>query len=439
MKPLNENQRRIVLFAVIVTVGSVLILFDIPLTLMIPIVVLAGFGLLVALGAITAADFRGVLGSIKPENLRKISVLRRLDEVKFFEKSPSAPSSPSAPAQKSVQKATPPVKAGTAGEPEKSPGFTAHLRTFVSSISSLGSVLKERQQRGSKVEDINKLLDKTVNEKVTASPLSTAGNVAKPAAAPPGGPGGSALATPADDDPFLSLSGDEFDPGLLDGLDDADTPAPGTPAPGPAAPEGASGSMVGDPGIPLPAMEFSSEADEILKENATPGLEEFSGLEGGDTIDQDFGELDDLEGVDLDGVSLEDDGAQAPAAPGADAASASPAAEASPAAAANPAVKEMNMTDWIPSDAPGEGEGDAISTHADMAAFAGGGGTDEDLLSSIASDVKHTKKEKDISLLRELKDFKAPAGEIEHELSGLYERINAIPKKTKAPGPRPGK
>ena len=439
MQPLNENQRRIVMFAVIVSVGSVLILFDVPLTLMIPLVVLAGFGLLVALGAITLADIRGVFSGMKPENLRKIPVLKRLDSIKFFEKSLPAPSSAAAPAGKSGQKAALPAKAGKTAEPEKSPGFAAHLRTFVSSLSSLGAVLKERQQRGSKVEDINKLLDKTVNEKVTASPLSTAGNVTKPSAAPPGGPGGNAPATPADDDPFLSLSGDEFDPGLLDGLDEAEVPAPGTPAPAQTAPGGAPGSMVGEPEIPLPAMEFSSEADEILKENAAPGLEEFSGLEGGETIDEDFGELDDLDGVDLDGVSLEDDAAQAPAAPAAGTASAPQAAEASPAAAANPAVKEMKMTDWIPSDAPAENESDAISTHADMAAFAGGGGTDEDLLSSIASDVKHTKKEKDISLLRELKDFKAPAGEIEHELSGLYERINAIPKKAKAPESRPGK
>ena len=49
-----------------------------------------------------------------------------------------------------------------------------------------------------------------------------------------------------------------------------------------------------------------------------------------------------------------------------------------------------------------------------MASFAGGAsGTDEDLLSSLASDVKHVAKEQNISLLRDLKDFKAPATAIE--------------------------
>jgi hypothetical protein len=65
-----------------------------------------------------------------------------------------------------------------------------------------------------------------------------------------------------------------------------------------------------------------------------------------------------------------------------------------------------------------------------MAAFAGGaGGTDEDLLSSIASDVKTTVKKKDLSLLRELKDFKAPATQIESELSDMYKRISAVKQK----------
>jgi hypothetical protein len=65
-----------------------------------------------------------------------------------------------------------------------------------------------------------------------------------------------------------------------------------------------------------------------------------------------------------------------------------------------------------------------------MASFASGaGGTDEDLLSSIASDVKTVKKEKDLSLLRELKDFKAPASQIEDELQGMFDQISTAPVK----------
>lgn len=81
---------------------------------------------------------------------------------------------------------------------------------------------------------------------------------------------------------------------------------------------------------------------------------------------------------------------------------------------------------------------DEVSTQADMAAFAGGGGGDEDLLSSLAADVKHVKKEQDISLLRELKDFRAPAAEIEKELGGMYERMNLAQQTKKKDPSAPG-
>ena len=76
--------------------------------------------------------------------------------------------------------------------------------------------------------------------------------------------------------------------------------------------------------------------------------------------------------------------------------------------------------DWIASDAPKGADlpGDEISTQDDMSSFAGGAsGSDADLLSSLASDVKHVTKEKNTSLLRDLKDFKAPATDIENELN----------------------
>ena len=61
-------------------------------------------------------------------------------------------------------------------------------------------------------------------------------------------------------------------------------------------------------------------------------------------------------------------------------------------------------------------------------------GSDEDLLSSISSDVKRTVKEKDTSLLRELKDFKAPANEIEKELTDMYQKMSTVQKpKEKTP------
>jgi hypothetical protein len=74
-----------------------------------------------------------------------------------------------------------------------------------------------------------------------------------------------------------------------------------------------------------------------------------------------------------------------------------------------------------------------------MAAFSGGAGaSDADMLSSLAADVKHVKVEKNFSLLRELKDFKAPASEIESELTDMYTRMDSIKKTQNNKTPPPG-
>jgi hypothetical protein len=107
----------------------------------------------------------------------------------------------------------------------------------------------------------------------------------------------------------------------------------------------------------------------------------------------------------------------------------SPPAPSSP----SPSTKTIT-TDWIPSDAPknldmAENE---VSTQTEMASFAGGAsGSDADMLSSLASDVKRVTKEKNTSLLRELKDFKAPADDIENELKGVYETMKSVPNQKK--------
>jgi len=87
-------------------------------------------------------------------------------------------------------------------------------------------------------------------------------------------------------------------------------------------------------------------------------------------------------------------------------------------------------TDWISSDAPRDAGsvGEQSSGRSDISSFAkGASGSDDDLLSSLASDVKHVKIEKNLSLLRELKDFKAPATSLEDELKETCEMLK-LPK-----------
>jgi hypothetical protein len=143
------------------------------------------------------------------------------------------------------------------------------------------------------------------------------------------------------------------------------------------------------------------------------GLEEFSGLEGADSIDQDFS---DLENVNLDDIDLDVDLEEA--TPPVSGVSASPAES----------QKTTVNADWIASDAPKGADlpGNQVSDDKDMASFAGGASSsDADMLSSLASDVKYVAKEQNLSLLRDLKDFKAPASEIENELQYVHDWMKA--------------
>jgi hypothetical protein len=423
---MKESLRRVILFTVIVITGSAMILFDVPLILMIPLILAVGFVILLLLGAITVADIRSVFTRRKLENPQKISLIRRLDEMKFFEKKPVQPDKkPASPNKKEEIKKSAGNKTGAG----------SHLRLFFTSLGSLRTVLKERSKHAKKVEHINELLDKAVSEKVKSSALASAGNVADIKMPSPAGGAGSATRDQAkEQDPFLSLADDEFDTSILDSLDDQDA-MPTVQADTIIAPPELSGAPsidINEPEIPLPSLDIDGEVGNILKDNAQ-GLEEFSSLDGGEVIDLDLGDLD---GINLDDVDFGDD----------DEKKATPATSTSPAAApagkaASPLRKTAEVkTDWVKSDAPkgaAEQDPDQISTQNDMASFAGGAsGSDSDLLSSLASDIKHVTKEKNISLLRDLKDFKAPSSDIENELSEMYARLKEVPdtgKRAKPP------
>jgi len=418
---MKESLRRVILFAVIVITGSVMILFDVSLIFMIPLILAVGFVVLLLLGAITVADFRSVFTKKKLKNPKKISLVQRLNEMKFFEKKPVQPDKkPASPPKKEVA-------TKSAASTAKKTGAGSHLRSFFSSLGSLRSILKERSKQAKKVEHINELLDKAVSEKVKTSALATAGKGADTKFPQPGSgvePG--LKGREKEPDPFLSLSGDEFDTTLLDGLEGQETL--GSPSLGQVPTSGAwitgSNLSMNEPEIPMPSLEISSEADSILKDNEE-GLEEFSGLEGGDSFDQDFSDLDNvnLDDIDLD-VDLKEE--------------TPPAAGESPPMAESP--KTTVKEDWIASDAPKGADlpANKISADKDMASFAGGASvSDADMLSSLASDAKYVAKEQNLSLLRDLKDFKAPATEIENELQDVHDRMKAGQNSGKKTTPSP--
>ena len=404
----------------ILTFGLVLIFFDVTLIQLLFMMIVLVIVLPFLIGVVTVDEIRTKLAG-------KSGFLKRLDEMKFFEKTTSAKDQKVPPKAAAKTQA---AKAEAKKIPEKTGGIRARIKTAFSSFGSLGTVLKERSKRGRKVEDINKMLDKTVSEKVSAPTTtpapamqqSVSGSASLPS---PGGAGG--LPAESDDDSLLSLSGDEFDAGLLEGLDDDSPPQ----MPDEITPEGPTSGSAAD--LPAPELSLPSVTEDSASSDTGGGsLDEFAGLEGSGGLETELGDLDNLS---LDDIDVDEDmgGQTAPSSAAPEEASPTetgggPAPAAAPAAGAEP-VK----TAWIASDAPAGADlitEDQIGVQSDMASFASGaGGTDEDLLSSIASDVKTVKKEKDLSLLRELKDFKAPASQIEDELKGMFDQISTVPAK----------
>ena len=428
---MRKEVRRIIMFCTILTVGLLLLFINVTLIQLLFLIIAIAIILPFLLGLVTIAEIRTTFETIKEQKLKKITLLKKLDDIKLFEK--KGPTKPEIPVPKTAAKpdaGTP--KSAKPPATDKSPGrmpFSSQIQTIVTSLKSFGTILKERTRRERKVSDINKMLDTAVSEKVEKKP-------AVPGAAPAGesslpAMGGAGSTSAADTDPFLSLSGDEFDAGLLDGLDD-DLMMPGTTSSGglPSDPGASSDMGLPEPELSSSDSELDSAAADILKAHGgDEGLDEFSGLEPGGDTDTDFGDLDNLslDDVDLDGELGDDmDPGGSPAAVPTPSEPPAPAVQAG-----SPEASSAVKTTWIPSDAPkgADQQEDQIGTQADMASFASASsGSDEDLLSSIASDVKHVTKEKDLSLLRELKDFKAPANEIEKELTDMYQKMSTVQK-----------
>ena len=133
---MKESLRRVILFAVIVTAGSVMILLDVPLLLLVPLIFATGFGVLLLLGAITFSDIKSAFQRPQFSNLKKISFLKRLDEMKFFGKKPAQMEKKPASLRKEKEK-------GGSAAPQKN-ATVSPLRSFLSSLASLGTVIRER-------------------------------------------------------------------------------------------------------------------------------------------------------------------------------------------------------------------------------------------------------------------------------------------------------
>ena len=425
---MKDALRRVLIFFIMVSTGTALILLDQPLLFIIALVTVFGFLLYVLLTPDPAA---GLNPSIK--NITKISFIRRDTGGKPYIKraEPKA-----AEPEKTIEMRVEPAPVTESDRTEEKKDFSLYSGSLASSFRSLATFLRTGK-RPDRVEEPDKIPGTTAREKGNISALALAGELSQEGkkqqdrgSATPGSSGaGTVPSSPHANDPFLSLSSDELESGLYDTVDEEEEkkgPAtrPDTPLSDPAQNhvQGSSGVTIGESDIPIPPQEIQSGTDE-QPEPAEPDLEEFDSLEGSDTIDEN---LEDLDTIDLDSVELDEDGWE-------EGTDTTPPAPPSPPEAMAPAPDEQGAQGPA---APGSplseipGLNPRAMEQSDMAVFTAPPSADDEMVSSLATDMKVAKKTKDTSLLRELKEIKAPgAKEIEEELSDLYSGLNAFSDK----------
>jgi hypothetical protein len=270
------------------------------------------------------------------------------------------------------------------GKPAEKTGGTRETFSLMKKGFStfLGNIGKRKEKPAQPPAQKAALKKTRAPEKPVKSALSEVPQMTTPASTRP------------DADPLLPLVNEEIDTDLLDSvsLDDdlslLDAVNPELDAP--VMPEGDIEKLditIDDEEASITLDEDNTdEVKDILDQNVD---------EIGSTIDRAGGEAD------LDSISLDSGSGKEPAGTG---------AEPSPSWMSSPGLDD---------DEGGEGE------QEDAFSFGGEGGSDEDdLLASLQSDIKSIKKNDEDSLLRELKNVKVPAVDLEKELTSVIEMLN---------------
>jgi len=413
---MNDTIRRLLIFIIILGTGTALIIFDLPLLFILVLESFIGFLLLVLLSPGFGAEIRRTTF-----DLLKISFIRKDNGKKTLFKIP-------------VPKKTAPKKPEPLFVIEEEKVIPSPKSPRGSSFWALFDRFTLRKPAGTKKPVTPaRLPDTTAGKNGDISALALAGELDGDAGTGRGARGKAPLPV---EDPFLSLSSDELETGFLDNFDTAEletktVPAPESTAPLPDSPpimDATSGLTIGEADIPLPPQEISAENAEG-GEATGPEPEEYYGLEGSDTIDQDFGEFEDAE---ITGMEPDEMVSREGAEPGTTV-QPPPLEPVEPEPETpEPAPAPAAGSPALLSPAGGALPGEPPAGQQDMAIFTAPVSADDEMVRSLASDAKTTKKAKDSSLLRELKDFNAPATDIEGELNEIFSELNAAAeKKTK--------
>ncbi len=378
---MQDSTVRVILLVVIMAFGTLMLLFDLPF-----------FYLL--LGAVVLALLVLFLtGTIKMPALK-----RRKDAAPADQK----PKKEGAERKVKEKKEKKP-KAG--GERRRLPEIVSSLRKAFAVLGrDLVRARFSREKEQDRVKKIDTLLDQTVKGGAAVS-LEDIVPEAVPAEKKKA------------EDPFAALVGEDLNADLLGEIEPAgDFSIPGDndlgieiPSPELPAPDAAVSQMdlsLSSDDVPV-TLDETNDADEVkeILEAHKDEIEISPGMEI-PIPEEDLGGLDNL---DLEGIDVGEEPAAAPPSP-----------EPSPVKAPGPSIKGSPPPSSSPSPVPEQKTTPSMAQpETEMLSFGTGKREDDDLMASLKSEAKAKKKSEYASLIRDLKDVRVDASDLQKELEEL--------------------
>jgi hypothetical protein len=402
---MKDSTRRLVLFLVIIVAGSFMMLVNIPVFYLLAGVIILGILLLFLTGAIEL-----------PKREKKEKGEKKAKPAKEKRKTKPGRDEKIA-AKKAAKEAGSAAKkegrsaAAEPGRKRSKSGISEFFSTMKGAFSVLGRDL--RSARGSPKEKVAK--QKKIDEMLGRS-VSGESDVSLDDIVPDIVP---AKKKKGVDDPFSELAQDSIKIDSMEDLDvdldipllddeDLDAGAFGMDTgASPVEPADYSKMDINLDADETPIAIDEEEDDEvtdILKAHQDV-LDDSGGEEDALSLDDDMGDFGD---IDLNSVDMGEEMAEEEPAPekaGPSPVSAAGAGTAKAASLEGAAPVKMDMP--------------AMSDEDEMISFGSGSRQDDDLMASLRSEAKGVKKEENLSLLRDLKDVKVPASDLEKELEGL--------------------
>jgi len=385
---MKESTRRAVIFAVIVVGGSVMILFDLQTFYLIIGIIILGILLLFLTGAVKIPSFRlaGKSRAEKPARVREAA--RKTSDKK----------------EKKQKKEK--IKVPATGDPGSS-----FVRAFSMLKLDLGKFFRSRGEKTTQAKKIDEMLEKSIRGEDVSSLENIVPELAPPQKKGISDPFSELVKDPVNQDFMDDLPLDE-DLSLLNEMDLTEDFSTGIQEGTQESPDisyldielsGNESSIAIDDEEDDEVADILAAHQDMLADDEDAGVDPFSsGLDGLGDIDLgdvDLGQDEGLQG----GVTGNPDRS----APGL------PSSKITTVAAPSLAPTPMPV---VSGGAPG---GRSNSSEYDMISFGSGHREDDDLMASLKSDAKSVKKQNNLSLLRDLKDVRVPASDLEQELEGI--------------------